>query len=660
MRLTEEQNDIIQTAKTGVNIAINAFAGAAKTSTCIAVAHELQHKSLYIAFNKSVAEEATGKFPSWVDCRTLHSLAFRGVVFNEPRFKEKIRASWDYRQIRDLILGAHHLEMQGRTKDTPYFGVLSCNAVWGQHKVARLISMFCQTAGENFSDFLEHVHYPDIKKLREAALYVWDRIIDPNTGYVINHDVYLKLFQLSKPDLSRYKTVYLDEAQDSNPVTVSIVLSACRSGSQLIMVGDPYQGIYAWRGAINAFSHLGSTLVQKYLTKSFRFGSEIAGHAQVVLEAMGETKILEGNERQPSDGVKSKAYLFRTNADIYSFLKGSKEGDLYYVVADMEDLFVALRAADGLRTQCGGDSHPLIDPFDTYAGLKDAVPDSPELMKIVTIIEAYDCDLDRDIPKVRSHISLKKTDQLETLCTAHKAKGLEWDIVVIPSGLVGHPGMDRTWKETLERDQCGNLFYVALTRAKEKLVLSYEVLHLLQAMKMDNYWRKILSAKYDNMTTWMLIEELKRVSRELILNCVLTGDALNSYRQDIENLNPDFKDKAVPLEVEMDFLSRSISERPDKPVYVKHVDPSPDLGLIKLTDDWSGVNVLILKEKDAYMERARAYITSHDIKEKARGDQGPGKFMSVPLAIHRANSCGLLIASVWSRADDRVYDYVPF
>lgn len=61
---------------------------------------------------------------------------------------------------------------------------------------------------------------------------------DPSLG--MTHAGYLKLFQLSRPCLSRvYDVIMLDEAQDSNPCIASIVLreTACAR----ILVGDSHQ-----------------------------------------------------------------------------------------------------------------------------------------------------------------------------------------------------------------------------------------------------------------------------------------------------------------------------------------------------------------------------------------------------------------------------------
>lgn len=98
------------------------------------------------------------------------------------------------------------------------------------------------------------------------------RIIRPAPG----HDIYLKLWALSEPNIPKADYVLFDEAQDADPLMLGILLK--QRSTQVIYVGDAHQQIYAWRGAVNAMRQL--PLPESRLTTSFRFGEEIALHAQ--------------------------------------------------------------------------------------------------------------------------------------------------------------------------------------------------------------------------------------------------------------------------------------------------------------------------------------------------------------------------------------------
>jgi len=52
-----------------------------KTTTAVAFAQARpDERMLYMAFNASIAAEARTRFPKWVECRTMHSLAYQAIV----------------------------------------------------------------------------------------------------------------------------------------------------------------------------------------------------------------------------------------------------------------------------------------------------------------------------------------------------------------------------------------------------------------------------------------------------------------------------------------------------------------------------------------------------------------------------------------------------
>ncbi|CAF1346996.1 unnamed protein product [Didymodactylos carnosus] len=159
---------------------------------------------------------------------------------------------------------------------------------------------------------------------------VWAIMKDAKDNRVLmTHDGYLKLYQLSKPKILTFDCIFVDEAQDLTPAVIDIINN---QGVSKILVGDRHQQIYAFRGAVDAMSKMES-IVTFYLTKSFRFGYEIAFVSNLVLQKFcNETKYLVGNDRSCFiDGRSSslthgqqhlpqqKAYLFRTNFALFNF-----------------------------------------------------------------------------------------------------------------------------------------------------------------------------------------------------------------------------------------------------------------------------------------------------------------------------------------------------
>ena len=73
----------------GEGLRIDAYAGTGKTSTLQLLAGSSAQRGLYLAFNRSIAEDARARFPQQVACATSHSIAFRGIRrhFGLPEWK---------------------------------------------------------------------------------------------------------------------------------------------------------------------------------------------------------------------------------------------------------------------------------------------------------------------------------------------------------------------------------------------------------------------------------------------------------------------------------------------------------------------------------------------------------------------------------------------
>ncbi|KAG7261818.1 hypothetical protein CRUP_022174 [Coryphaenoides rupestris] len=85
---------------------------------------------------------------------------------------------------------------------------------------------------------------------------IWTKMKDLNEtakgAFFMTHDGYLKLWQLQEPKPClwyQYDVIFIDEAQDCNPAIMDVLLAQrCAK----VLVGDPHQQIYTFRGAVNA------------------------------------------------------------------------------------------------------------------------------------------------------------------------------------------------------------------------------------------------------------------------------------------------------------------------------------------------------------------------------------------------------------------------
>lgn len=142
--------------------------------------------------------------------------------------------------------------------------------------------------------------------------------------------------------------ILLDEAQDTNPVVLDVLR---KQPAQMIYVGDKYQQIYEWRGAVNAMEKI-ETQGETYLTTSFRFGPAIAEWASKLLLLLGEKRPLKGNIAVKSrvGSVEPRTILARTNATtIAAIIECLDEGKKPHLVGGTDELIDMLRGVQDLK-----------------------------------------------------------------------------------------------------------------------------------------------------------------------------------------------------------------------------------------------------------------------------------------------------------------------
>ncbi|MHW63188.1 DNA helicase, partial [Escherichia coli] len=225
----DEQSAIIHWQ--GEKLVVNAFAGTGKTSTLVQFAAACpESRMLYLAYNRAIRDEAERRFPFNVECKTSHQLAY-------SRFGKHFR--------HRLVPGLSVTDV-ARKLNTRY---------WTLARVAMTaLNQFICSA--DVAPGMQHMPPPDEMKgmspqdALRAVQILWHEMSNPDGNFPVTHDTYLKLYQLSSPDLSRrWDTILFDEAQDANPVTSALVLGQrCR----VVLVGDRYQQIYRFRGASDA------------------------------------------------------------------------------------------------------------------------------------------------------------------------------------------------------------------------------------------------------------------------------------------------------------------------------------------------------------------------------------------------------------------------
>jgi len=481
----------------GKNVKIVAGAGSGKSSSLRYTASSIPEKNfLVLCFNKANAKESNEHVdrPDNIFYSTIHSLAYKQIVDYDMKKKLKY-LSWndlDTQAIEEIV-SYYPLDVKDSKKVVSLLTKECLNSV----------NLFCRSAGYNLLDFVSnYFHYTFTTTDKHDAEFVltdddkielsilvynyWLYIINPKSTGTISHDVYLKLYDLGEFLIEqvwddRAKSyiaidiVCLDEAQDTNPVSESIF---ARQEMQKVLVGDPMQQLYAWRGAgdcMNKFKEFDLG----YLTESFRFNSSIADKANKVLELSCSGMRLKGSSTKTE--ITSYAHLCRTNSSVLEAIFGYLDsGKKVYTSIDLGDVFSKLYHIQAcFFNQVPKYPNKELSAIVDRVSLEKALEFSDDLARLTNISKKLTAGgetlfnikkrLDTVVVKVPSDADISIT-------TIHASKGMEYGHVVIDDDILPI-GKEESVQEALDRlfdtESLRCLLYVAITRAEVEVVLPW-------------------------------------------------------------------------------------------------------------------------------------------------------------------------------------------
>lgn len=492
---TAEQIKTIDTAVglvSGSAMRVRSGAGSGKTTTLLGIARAQGRKrGIYLAYNSSVASDAAPKF-SETNCKvqTFHALCYRGV---SHMMQGGPLSRYDVKKhiLEPGLLDAYqHRNIPG----------------WKLFKLAlatlHTIEAFCHSADKTVT--FAHAKHAVIKQtgdpealssrgprlaatraikevapiLVDVAQKFWDmRMRDMQ----LTHDAYVKVVHLNS-DLSNKIFQYLDyvmidEAQDMNPVQVSILRA---TGITLIAVGDSAQSIHGWRGAVDALEHLPGLETQ--LSRSFRFGPNIATLANRVLDAnplgsQGVKVTGTGGRQALAPNRPQYAVLARSNIGLLEeAISLHRKGHSYHFDRG-EDILNQIKSAQALREgNLFGVTAQEIRPFRSWQELLSESESNPSLERIVSIIT------ENRVAEAEAVVRASKTPDRTniTLMTAHRSKGLEFGVVKLAEDWTPlhelatrvSRAQNNSAHRVIQARQEYNVLYVALTRAIQRIVMA--------------------------------------------------------------------------------------------------------------------------------------------------------------------------------------------
>jgi superfamily I DNA/RNA helicase len=485
------------------NVGIIAYAGSGKTTTLvdIAKAKPLHQSIIAVAFARPNALDFKRCMPINVESGTLHSFGLAAV-------KE--------------VFGACTVQGTNKTyKIGDKFGI-RVNKKFPQ--LPRIISFIksqglvpWDTLEEEIICSLSEVH-SFLEDTDQAWLEVFDRLnvcsdmeddemielcrkflaesIKQSLGHngakpVHDYDdmIYIPACFTDGKALPKPRVLLIDEAQDLNPTQHACVgFMGEKETTQVILVGDPNQAIYAFRGAdaesfYSLIDHFDCKLFS--LSYTFRSDQSITTHAQGYVPDM-ETfssklgEVNKPNSWSPDDIQLGSAILCRNTMPLVgvfykliraglpakikgseigkgliSILKSKITGDTVRDVRISIDNWYIAEEAKAKRNNCEHRLGPILEQAAILGEVAKRAGDE--------VSGAFGV---KDI--MLSQLSQMFTDDVPKVClaTIHKAKGLEWDTVwFLDSWLIPSRYATQDWELQQEK----NLSYVAITRAKHCL-----------------------------------------------------------------------------------------------------------------------------------------------------------------------------------------------
>jgi DNA helicase-2/ATP-dependent DNA helicase PcrA len=477
LHATEEQEAIIDLALASKeNILINALAGAAKTSTLQFLCKYLPVQPiLSLAFNKRIAEEMTKRLPGHVKAQTLNSVGHR-VWMQVCSKKINLDTKKSYNILKAQIEGlsradkseayevfSETLRLVSRAKAAGYIpdGIMP--------HATRLISCeeFWDAAAAEDEELLSSRAMVDTI-LTEGIKQAYDGTID------FDNQIYMStLFGGTFP---QFPLVMVDEAQDLSALNHAMLKKLAKG--RLIAVGDPWQSIYGFRGAVSkgmARLKADFNMTEMNLSVSFRCPIEVVKAAQSRVPHMrwpewakpGEVRRLEEwDDRTIVDGA---AIICRNNAPLFSLaFKLLQCGRGVSLIGfDIGPSLVKTMKKLGPLTMTQEEVYAAIDEWEKTklrsAKSEASVRDKADCFRVFASFGkdlATACVFTEDMFKRQGTIQL---------LSGHKAKGLEWETVYhldpwrVPSKYA---------KSDEEIEQELNVRYVIQTRAKNSLFLA--------------------------------------------------------------------------------------------------------------------------------------------------------------------------------------------
>lgn len=494
MRYTPEQLDFIKQIEEGsTGIRLDAVAGSGKTTTLLAAAQHISpsQTTIALAFNKKIQEVLEQRFPKHIHCKTFNGLGHTilGRRFGRPKLNARKMGELTSDRVNNSAMSEKWYEIRD----------LAC-----QMKSAGLChpdfedKLKCETKIADYNSIQELALHYDLTiddDIIDAAMDVLSMsMVAASTGEIdFDDQIYITTYFTADKYWPKYQNILVDESQDLSYMQHDMVERLMESEvSRLIIVGDPNQAIYGWRGAASSsMNDLEERFKLKRMPLSvcFRCPSQVVTLAQAIVPQIqpkenADPGVIErkGIDWKSTDLEEGSVVLCRNNAPLialaFDLLRNNRPA--YFSGRDIgAGLKKALKqVGEGLLGAAllnwmneNVDKAKAKGHYDKA----DMIEDTYEVLECIRV--SCEARTKNDLIKGIEYLfRVEYSPDVIELSTIHRSKGKEWETVyflnenLIPGRWILDAYMEGKPSATWMMEQENNLHYVAVTRSLNKLI----------------------------------------------------------------------------------------------------------------------------------------------------------------------------------------------
>ena len=505
------------------HVIVNALAGSSKTfSLIILVAQKCfsgvnPNEILVLAYTKAAANEIKYRlchlYPAYnINVSTLHSLCFKVLRLNGFDKHTVISSDNEKNSIFKRLMTHCKVRYNMQPDD-----------------VSLLYSYYKNSLSEPSDVNLQYLFNSYDAYKRRKRLIDFDDFLTKAYSLLKSND---KLLNMIKSQLSE---IYVDESQDLNAIQYELIKLLCGSNNSLYLIGDKFQSIYSFRGSkpdiFDNFKTDYPNASEFSMTLNYRSSGSVLCVANTILRSMNSRDQLKAVKevgtpvmfiRLENSINESKWIISRIQESVENGTNKYSDYCVLYrsttaasaIINDLIDSNIPFKSLSVISTVF---DHPAVigiievlresylESEETPQNVVREIINNSSIQSVIdtknvqektneddqeainNFIEAASTkktvyDFINYIDKIQSKSKYNAGDDAVTISTIHSSKGMEFPIVflvacienVIPHRNVIEPNLmiDKSFLVigSLEEEQ--RLLYVAITRAKDELILS--------------------------------------------------------------------------------------------------------------------------------------------------------------------------------------------